>query len=276
MTMEEMQRQLARQQSRADIMNLMGRYQYYHTGGEMSRIGRELFAYWLPDARCEYGPLGVFGPEKSLQFFDAMTELFTGNPGACHSGLLEIHQITTPVLEVAEDNQTAKGMWMSTGAILMLHDEGAEEGRSFTWDSGKYAVDFINTDKGWRIWHLHVCDMWRGGPGGQRRPPGPGHHPGDDRRLERAGRRRRDGDAPRYARHPRRAHHLPLCLRQRLCGPPGAQAAGALPHLQRDVLLLSKGRRPLLPKDEVLGSQGLRPCHKDVSQLRKERIYVHH
>ena len=33
MTMEEMQRQLARQQSRADIMNLMGRYQYYHTGG---------------------------------------------------------------------------------------------------------------------------------------------------------------------------------------------------------------------------------------------------
>ena len=49
MTMEEMQRQLARQQSRADIMNLMGRYQYYHTGGEMSRIGRELFAYWLPD-----------------------------------------------------------------------------------------------------------------------------------------------------------------------------------------------------------------------------------
>ena len=58
-------------------------------------------------------------------------------------------------------NQTAKGMWMSTGAILMLHDEGAEEGRSFTWDSGKYAVDFINTDKGWRIWHLHMCDMWR-------------------------------------------------------------------------------------------------------------------
>ena len=132
MTMEEMERQMARQQSRADIMNLMGRYQYYHTGGEMSRIGRELFAYWLPDARCEYGPLGVFGPEKSLQFFDAMTELFT-----------------------------AKGMWMSTGAILMLHDEGAEEGRSFTWDSGKYAVDFIKTGKGWRIWHLHVCDMWR-------------------------------------------------------------------------------------------------------------------
>lgn len=50
MTMEEMQRQLARQQSRADIMNLMGRYQYYHTGGEMSRIGRG--AVRLLAARC--------------------------------------------------------------------------------------------------------------------------------------------------------------------------------------------------------------------------------
>ena len=161
MTMEEMQRLLERQQSRNDIMNLMGRYQYYHTGGQMDRIGRELFAYWLPDARCEYGPLGVFGPEKSLQFFDAMTELFTGGKGVCHPGLLEIHQITTPVVEVAEDNQTAKGMWMSTGAILMLEDAGAEEGYSFTWDSGKYAVDFINTDRGWKVWHLHVCDLWR-------------------------------------------------------------------------------------------------------------------
>ena len=161
MTMEEMQRLLERQQSRTDIMNLMGRSQYYHTGGQMSRIGRELFAWWLPDARCESGPLGVFGAKKSLEFFDAMTELFTGGTGACHPGLLEIHQITTPVLEVAEDNQTAKGMWMSTGAILMLHDEGADEGRSFTWDSGKYAVDFIRTKQGWRVWHLHVCDLWR-------------------------------------------------------------------------------------------------------------------
>ena len=76
-------------------------------------------------------------------------------------GNMYAHPLTTGLVEVARDGQTAKGLWMSTGAILMLHDEGAEEGRSFTWDSGKYAVDFIKTGKGWRIWHLHVCDMWR-------------------------------------------------------------------------------------------------------------------
>ena len=161
MELKQMQLLLERQQSRIDIMNLMGRYQYYHTGGEMSRIGRELFAWWMPDARSEYGPLGVFGPEKSVQFFDAMTDLFTDESGLCAPGLLEIHQITTPVLEVAGDNRTAKGLWMSTGAILMLHDAASESGYSATWDSGKYAIDFINTDQGWRIWHLHVCDLWR-------------------------------------------------------------------------------------------------------------------
>lgn len=162
--MEEQARMLSlleRQQSYIEITNLMGRYQYLHTGGQMNVIGRELFAWDQPDARCEYGPLGVFGPQKSLEFFDRMTELFTAGAGKCSPGLLEIHQVTTPVLEVAEDNQTAKGMWMSTGAILMLHDEGAEEGHSFTWDSGKYAVDFLHTPQGWKIWHLHVCDLWR-------------------------------------------------------------------------------------------------------------------
>ncbi len=152
---------LARERSFHEICNLMGRYQYYHTGGQMSRIGRELFAWQEPDAHCEYGPLGVFGPEKSLEFFDIMTEKFTNGEAKCLPGLLEIHQITTPLLEIAGDGQTAKGIWMSTGAILMMKDSQSETGCSFTWDTGKYAVDFLHTDEGWKIWHLHVCDMWQ-------------------------------------------------------------------------------------------------------------------
>jgi hypothetical protein len=161
MELAELERLVLRQQARDDIANLMGRYQYLHTGGEMSRIGRELFAWELPDATSEYGPLGVFGPEKSLEFFDVMSEQFTANGPECLPGLLEIHQITTPVIEVAEDLKTAKGLWMSTGAILMQDDPMDPTGSSFTWDTGKYAVDFINLNGTWKIWHLHVCDMWR-------------------------------------------------------------------------------------------------------------------
>ena len=52
MDMEQMQSLLARQQSRIDIMNLMGRYQYYPPGGEVSRLGRGGVAGWVPEARC--------------------------------------------------------------------------------------------------------------------------------------------------------------------------------------------------------------------------------
>ena len=145
-----------------EISNLMGRYQYLHTGGQMDRIGRELFAWQRPDASCEYGPLGVFGPEKSLEFFDIMAAKFTDAAGEPRPGLLELHQITTPVIEVADDLQTAHGMWMSTGAIMMREDPDAEEGYSFTWDTGKYDVDFIHLPgEGWKVWHLHVCDLWQ-------------------------------------------------------------------------------------------------------------------
>lgn len=161
--LDALKHEVLRQRACIDLANLMGRYQYLHTGGQMDVIGRELFASELPDARCEYGPLGVFGPEKSVAFFDAMAALFTQGKDRCAPGLLELHQITTPVIEVAGDLKTAKGMWMSTGAILMLHDTDSETGRSFTWDSGKYAVDFINLDGTWKIWHLHVCDLWRTG-----------------------------------------------------------------------------------------------------------------
>jgi hypothetical protein len=150
-----------RQKDYIAIANLMGRYQYLHTAGKMSQIGRELFASELPDAHSEYGPLGVFGPEKSLEFFDAMTESFTHGAGEVEPGLLELHQITTPVIEVAGDGKTAKAMWMSTGAILMQNDPAAPDGKSATWDSGKYAVDLIKLDGVWKIWHLHVCDLWR-------------------------------------------------------------------------------------------------------------------
>lgn len=161
MEMKELARIVLQNQAYREVANLMGRYQYLHTGGQMDRIGRELFAWQLPDATCEYGPLGVFGPEKSLEFFDIMAEKFTAGTGECLPGLLEIPQITTPVIEVAEDCKTAKGLWMSTGVIMMREDPAAEEGYSFTWDTGKYAVDFINLEGQWKIWHLHVCDMWQ-------------------------------------------------------------------------------------------------------------------
>jgi hypothetical protein len=159
--LEALERQVQRQADYVAIANVMGRYQYLHTAGRMDLIGKELFAYDHPDARSEYGPLGVFGPEKSLEFFEVMTARGSHGTGEIDPGRLELHQITTPVIEVAEDGQTAKAMWMSTGAIFIYSGAADEDRQTSLWDSGKYAVDFIKQDGVWKIWHLHVCDLWR-------------------------------------------------------------------------------------------------------------------
>ncbi len=163
--LEEIERRLAIQEDKQAIANLMGRYQYLMTGGQNDVIATELYAGDVPGNHCEYGPLGVFEGQNAIDFFMQVNYNFChGRTDGTDDGTLELHQITTPVIEVAGDRQTAKAMWMSTGVMMMCQDPDAPKGQgSFNWDTGKYAVDFIRTEKGWKIWHLHVCDLWNTG-----------------------------------------------------------------------------------------------------------------
>ena len=158
---------LAIQEDRQAIQNLMGRYQYLMTGGQNDVIAEELYAWDVPGNHCEYGPLGVFEGRNAVDFFLQVNKnLCRGNRDGTDDGTLEIHQLTTPVIEIAGDRKTAKGMWMSTGVIMTQPGETAADAGdktdfgSFHWDTGKYAVDFIRTSEGWKIWHLHVLDLW--------------------------------------------------------------------------------------------------------------------
>jgi hypothetical protein len=67
-------------------------------------------------------------------------------------GFFSWHTITTPVVEVAADGQTAKGIWYTPGVAGFF-----PEGKSnFNWMFEKYGVDFIREDGVWKIWHMHV------------------------------------------------------------------------------------------------------------------------
>ncbi len=62
------------------------------------------------------------------------------------------HTITSPVVEVAGDRQTAKGVWYTPGIV-----GGFKDGKSnFMWMFEKYGVDFIMENGEWKIWHMHV------------------------------------------------------------------------------------------------------------------------
>lgn len=65
-------------------------------------------------------------------------------------GQLSYRPIDTAVVEVADDLQTAKGLWVVRGLVEKITTAGPV---SF-WDFSYWAVDFILEDGAWKIWHM--------------------------------------------------------------------------------------------------------------------------
>jgi len=97
------------------------------------------------------------------------------NLGAGHEYVM--HTQETPVIEVAGDGKTAKGIWYSIG-LAVRGSVDADKKTSVTtgWMWEKYAVDFAKEDGKWKIWHLmNIMDQGPVEPGAL--GPGPGGPP---------------------------------------------------------------------------------------------------
>jgi hypothetical protein len=89
------------------------------------------------------------------------------------AGNFQFHTLTSPIIVVADDRKTAKGVWYTPGMV------GGYRGGSWLWE--RYGVDFVNENGAWKIWHLHVYTDFgapanlgggMGGMGGMGGPPG--------------------------------------------------------------------------------------------------------
>ena len=130
------------------IANLMGRYSHLgHLRGENTLV--ELFAMKQPDVSWRT-PSGPQGPEAMKGRFLAPGEAPRGEVG----GQLHVHSMLTPIVEVAADGQTAKGVWDSFGPNI---SSGTEIGN---WLWVKYGVDFIKEEGAWKIWHMQVYALF--------------------------------------------------------------------------------------------------------------------
>lgn len=58
--------------------------------------------------------------------------------------------VSNCVIEIAEDEKTAKGMWYSRGSVVRV----TESGTVAYWTFGTYAVDFVYERGAWKIWHM--------------------------------------------------------------------------------------------------------------------------
>lgn len=87
---------------------------------------------------------------KEKKAVEAVLDMLLGKPA--EPGEMLDMQLTTPMIEVADDLRTAKCVWWCPGAGARKDEEGAHA----IWVWGQVAADFIFTEKReWKVWHLH-------------------------------------------------------------------------------------------------------------------------
>jgi hypothetical protein len=148
------------------LNNLMSLHAWYHAAS-MNDV--ELEKIWAKRDDIVWAQnSGYWIGQKSIKEYYGPTVTRESTKGS-----FVWHTITTPVVEVAEDRQTAKGVWYTPGVVGSFKDGKG----NFNWMFEKYGVDFVMENGEWKIWHMHVYTdtAWslggeisaqKGGPGG--------------------------------------------------------------------------------------------------------------
>jgi len=159
------------------VQNTMSKHAYYHAAGmnleevdtlwvkrdgDLAESATFASPMWVmagvETVRNAYGLENQKNRENALKAIQKIypdLDFTEANLGAGHEWAM--HTNTTPIIEVAGDGKTAKGVWYSPGVGLMAKIVGddAQVGSVFFWE--KYAADFALEDGKWKIWHLQMA-----------------------------------------------------------------------------------------------------------------------
>ena len=146
-----LEQRLERREARDEVANLMGKYVFYRMGGDV-KAAATLFAR-LDDTEIEM-PMGIYTGKDAAH---RCMEIDHAEDATALGGMT-IHNISTPVIEVAADCRTAKGVWISPGIATATLPNGKKKG---LWAWLRYKCDFIRMDDGqWKIWHMHKYGLF--------------------------------------------------------------------------------------------------------------------
>lgn len=72
-------------------------------------------------------------------------------------GVMRAKPLDTPVIEIAGDGKTAKGIW----ALRAMNVDLTPSGHVSYWEWGWVAADFVREGDDWKVWHLlYVHDLY--------------------------------------------------------------------------------------------------------------------
>ena len=156
---EYQEKQLARIESEIDILNLASEFTLRIKGGEFEKA-YNCFALNTKGVRAEITNTGVYEGTQALHSYYVD---YLGRT-AGQEGCFKLNHICTPVVEVAGNNRTARGMWMSLGMEALKRPDltPPEYADPFcNWAFAVWSIDFIKEEGVWKIWHLTVYDEIR-------------------------------------------------------------------------------------------------------------------
>jgi len=142
---EQQSRRVQRLEDVHEIANMMGRYVYMHEVQRDPEFADMLYAKKTPGVSWEVAHMGLFTGRAGIK---KILDAHGPRDGKIRPGTLFIHTLTSPVIEVAGDGKTAKGVWTSPGCETL--------GEKGFWAWTKYGCDFVKEDGKWKIWHYHV------------------------------------------------------------------------------------------------------------------------
>jgi hypothetical protein len=152
--------------------NLMSIHNYYHG---VNHNLEELAEIWVKEdgayakTATFSQPGGVwegiqlikvfYGNPKTKDPNQSLKEMVKNEPSAYPVGTFGIHMNTTPVIIVAGDGKSAKGIWYSPGPIMSYTGQKDKDGNDLAGGMcffEKYGADFVKEDGVWKIWHIQM------------------------------------------------------------------------------------------------------------------------
>lgn len=158
---ETLTRRIEKMEAINEIQLLMGRYFCHHVINPREDIvthaNEWVYFAQRDDTTLEVADNGLFvGFDNVRAFFELMRRPADDPPP---TGIMFHHDLASPQIVVADDCQTARGVWTSPGhetAPAPGHPEPRAE-----WCWGRVAADFIKENGMWKIWHYHWYRIFR-------------------------------------------------------------------------------------------------------------------
>lgn len=164
---------IIRVMDKEEIKKLMARRAYYYANNQRRR---ELDELWVstPEykATASYGRnWGYYVGMESIEAYyvtghaakqrAALEAIHQNNPDVAVNdknlgwGCTAFHTVTTPMLYIAGDGKTARGLWYVPGQETIMQPDGSAKAY---WTMDNMSADFVKESGVWKLWHLVVCN----------------------------------------------------------------------------------------------------------------------